>query len=144
MAGAPGPQNPPPRGRAFFPPPARSESGSAEVDLETLKLAWIGLERAANHGAAPETYRPLADAAMRLIQRLRARAGEAGPGVWRATGFEAQERVWTGQEVGWGAVCCVRPAAWASARVQVSCSMAGSGLAVRLPAQGTTAAALQL
>lgn len=74
------------------------ESGSAEIELETLKLAWLGLERAANHGAAPDTYRPLAAAVMGLIQRLRALATDAGGG-WRAAGFESQERVWAGREL---------------------------------------------
>jgi hypothetical protein len=36
---------------------------------------------------------------MGLIQRLRALAGDARPGAWRAAGFETQERMWSGQEV---------------------------------------------
>lgn len=80
-------------------PPCHRESGSAEIDLETLKLTWLGLERAATHGSAPETYRPLADAVMGLIQWLRRHAGGATPGAWRAAGFETQERLWSGQEV---------------------------------------------
>jgi hypothetical protein len=78
---------------------ASRDAGSAEIDLDTLKLSWLGLERAATHGNAPDIYRPLADATMALIQRLRALAGDAGPGVWRAAGFETQERVWAGREV---------------------------------------------
>jgi hypothetical protein len=95
---------PPPLPHPAPGPPPR-EAGSAEIDLEVLKLAWLGLERAATHGSAPDTYRPLADATMGLIQRLRALAADAGPGAWRAAGFETQERVWSGQEVrgvGWG------------------------------------------
>lgn len=75
------------------------EAGSAEIELETLKLSWLGLERAATHGNAPDTYRPLADAVMGLIQRLRALAGAAAPGFWRESAFEAAEHVWSGREV---------------------------------------------
>jgi len=39
---------------------------------------------------------------MALIQHLRLLAGDGRPGVWRAAGFETQERVFSGQEVrGW-------------------------------------------